>query len=159
MTSNGGTKDQPKPEPKAPEPKPVARVELPPVELAPSAKAFLAEQQMTATPAMVGKAKKPEPKKAPKAVRAFCYIGPTLPPALAPLPQYICFSNEIPKQLEPVFGLCPSIKELIVPTTDLARARVAMATPGTREHTLSVAVQKFLATPPPTAPEEETVEV
>lgn len=82
---------------------------------------------------------KTEEKKAAKPPR-LVYIGPNLPSGQ--LVQYQVFKGGLPPHCNALFGKIPEAKELFVPASDLAGAKIRAATPGTNEARLFEAVVK-----------------
>jgi hypothetical protein len=100
----------------------------------------------SAVPPKTGAPEKTEEQKAaaPKPVETTIYIGPTLPPSIAPLRQYEGFAGGLPKAFDSILEQCPAIRELIIPTSELGAARRAMAREGSREQTFAKAVSEFI---------------
>lgn len=68
------------------------------------------------------------------------YVGP----AMKTVPQFSVFSNGLPKALEVVKVDFPAIEGLIVPTTRLNEATVALKRTGSKESILFEQVQNYL---------------
>lgn len=68
------------------------------------------------------------------------YVGP----AMKTVPQFAVFSNGLPKALEVAKVDCPAIEGLIVPTTRLNEAMVALKQTGSKESILFEQVQNYL---------------
>lgn len=66
------------------------------------------------------------------------YVGPSLPKAK--LPQFTVFANGYPQYVQDLIDKCPSLKQLIVPTSKVQQARRELAVKGTLLNTLSLKI-------------------